>query len=48
MAEEVVLKLLEELDIPSDDRIKLHGRWISFKQSVENYWDWAHPRYKED
>lgn len=47
-ADVAVKKLIEELDIGSDDKIKLTARWIMMKESIENHWKWAHPHYKED
>lgn len=47
-AETSVMKLIEELDVTSDDRIRLMARWLIFKESIEFRWKCAHPRYKED
>lgn len=47
-ADVAVKKLIEELDVGSDSKIKLMSRWIMVKESVENYWNWAHLHYKED
>lgn len=47
-ADVAVKKLIEELDIVSYDKTKLMIRWVTLREYVENYWNWAHPHYKED
>lgn len=47
-ADVAVRRLIKELDIYSDDKIKLMTRWTMMEESIENYWNWAHPHYMED